>query len=986
MGQVIALILLLLFTTLNPACAQSYYVDATSGNDSWLGTSVTGPWRTLDKVNKSTFLPGDIVYFKCGEIWREPLLVPSSGANSKPITLTGYGSCSPTIKPEINAADIIGNWSLYSGNIYVANVGFEVKQLFVDGRYLRLSQYPNHDSPYKGYLYITADSVPRQDVNGNTAHLDLTDTSLNSIRDKDMLGAGIHIKTINWRIEDKQISAFDPANYRLSWETSTGYPIKKGYGYYLDNKLWMLDQPGEWYYDKSLGKVYAWLPDGSNPSLHRMEASRYDFGIRVLTKNYVVVNGLRVRYAAGDGIAFSASQWFTAKNLEILDSGQDGISIVNQSRGWVDGNIVKNSVREGIDVRNSDNVSVIWNRVENSGTVGSPKYSYAAIDTSSSFNAQINNNTIINAGYIGIHFTKQSTIRNNVIENTCLVLDDCAAIYTNNAKDPDPPNNSEVSENIIINSVGNTDGRPYIVGGTLAAGIYLDALANGVTVTDNVILNTDRGIYLNSASNNIIRGNTLYGNRLAQIKIDEYVSPNVLRGNTITGNVLFPLNANAPISLRGLYSNINFGYFDYNTYSSLYSEKVIEETYKPGWPADQTYLANFYTLADWQKVKGMELNGSFQPFAILPYKLTPVTSANIIANSTFGTNISPWSKWSYDSAASISWRANCGANGGCLQFTSSQASSSLCNSNTFSLQQGKTYMLEFKLAASAPNQGAWVILRRNGPTYESAGFQKYITSGTEWQTYSFEFKATATLTNMARLDFNLPAGGQTIYIDDVVVKEIVVKTHSTFDTDGSFWSKYSADNLATMSALPNCSVYGDCLKFTSSPQYRSVAFTSGFSLILSKTYSVEFKLLAGQANQAISINVRRNGPTYETAGLIQTIYAGTAWQKYMFTFTAWANMDAARIDFDALPGQSFYLDDVIIKEGVVQNNNLGDDSRIMINKSSLATIFNCEDTDPAKCGEYIYLNGNPVYWPVSVPPYSSAIIIWKKNPFRQPYG
>jgi hypothetical protein len=105
----------------------------------------------------------------------------------------------------------------------------------------------------------------------------------------------------------------------------------------------------------------------------------------------------------------------------------------------------------------------------------------------------------------------------------------------------------------------------------------------------------------------------------------------------------------------------------------------------------------------------------------------------------------------------------------------------------------------------------------------------------------------------------------------------------------------------------------------------------------------------------------------------------------MFTFTPWANMDAARIDFDVLPGQSFYLDDVIIKEGVVQNNNLGDDSRIMINKSSLATIFNCEDTDPAKCGEYIYLNGNPVFWPVSVPPYSSAIIIWKKNPFRQPY-
>jgi parallel beta-helix repeat protein len=533
MRQVIALSLFILFIALNPARAQSYYVDATGGNDSWPGTSVTGPWRTLDKVSKSTLQPGDTVNLKCGEIWREPLIIPNSGASNKPITLSGYGNCSSSIRPEINAADIISNWTLYSGNIYVANVSFDVKQLFVDGSYLRVAQHPNN-----GYFIITADSIPKQDTSGKMGYVDLTDTKLNLIRDKDLLGAGIHIRSINWTIEDRQISAFDPTNYHLSWGTSTAYAIKKDYGYYLDNKLWMLDQPGEWYYDKSLGKVYVWLPDSASPSLHRMEASRHDFGIRVMEKNYVVVDDLRVRYAALDGIAFSASLWFTAKNLEILDSGRDGISIVNQSRGWVDGNYVKNSVREGIDVRNSDGVSIIWNHVANSGTVGSPKYSYAAIDASSSLNAQINNNTIINAGYIGIRFTKQSTIQNNVIENTCLVLDDCGAIYTNNLNDPDPPNSSEVSGNIIINSVGNSDGRPYIAGGTLAAGIYLDAMANSITVTDNVILDTDRGIYLNSASNNLIRGNTFYGNKLAQIKIDEYVSPGIMRGNVITGNTL----------------------------------------------------------------------------------------------------------------------------------------------------------------------------------------------------------------------------------------------------------------------------------------------------------------------------------------------------------------------------------------------------------------------------------------------------------------
>ena len=56
-----------------------YYVDATNGNDSNDGLSEITAWRTINKVNNSSFAPGDFILFKRGEIWREQLSIPSSG-------------------------------------------------------------------------------------------------------------------------------------------------------------------------------------------------------------------------------------------------------------------------------------------------------------------------------------------------------------------------------------------------------------------------------------------------------------------------------------------------------------------------------------------------------------------------------------------------------------------------------------------------------------------------------------------------------------------------------------------------------------------------------------------------------------------------------------------------------------------------------------------------------------------------------------------
>src|SRR4030042_5735465 len=74
------------------AKAATYYVDASHPNDLSNGLTLETAWKTINKVNKSSFLPGDNILFKRGEIWREQLTVSSSGTNGNPIIFGAYGS------------------------------------------------------------------------------------------------------------------------------------------------------------------------------------------------------------------------------------------------------------------------------------------------------------------------------------------------------------------------------------------------------------------------------------------------------------------------------------------------------------------------------------------------------------------------------------------------------------------------------------------------------------------------------------------------------------------------------------------------------------------------------------------------------------------------------------------------------------------------------------------------------------------------------
>ena len=68
-----------------------FYVDKFNGSDNNDGKSINNPWKSLDKVNKINFKPGDTILFKRGQVFNG-MLYPrdNDGNSSNPITFGSY--------------------------------------------------------------------------------------------------------------------------------------------------------------------------------------------------------------------------------------------------------------------------------------------------------------------------------------------------------------------------------------------------------------------------------------------------------------------------------------------------------------------------------------------------------------------------------------------------------------------------------------------------------------------------------------------------------------------------------------------------------------------------------------------------------------------------------------------------------------------------------------------------------------------------------
>jgi hypothetical protein len=160
MKMIASLILFILFSI--GLYATTYYVDYSTGNNTNNGRTVLSPWKTLNKVNKTKFMPGDSILLKRGEFWREQL-IPHSGDSTGYITYSCYGKSTrkkPLILGSISRNNP-GDWKNTGGNIWStvalkADIG---NIIFNKGKSCGFKVWKESDLDIQGKFWHDADNA-----------------------------------------------------------------------------------------------------------------------------------------------------------------------------------------------------------------------------------------------------------------------------------------------------------------------------------------------------------------------------------------------------------------------------------------------------------------------------------------------------------------------------------------------------------------------------------------------------------------------------------------------------------------------------------------------------------------------------------------------------------------------------------------------------------------------------------------------------------
>ena len=158
---------------------------------------------------------------------------------------------------------------------------------------------------------------------------------------------------------------------RLILDQDTSYPITAGYGYFLTGAIWMLDSPGEWYFDSSTKDLYVWMPEDNAPG-GRVSFNSLAFGADLKSKAYIDLVGLDIR-RVGTGVQLGKANTVRLRDIAIAEIADYGVEADNSSACSVEQSNIANTGLDAIKALGGGTTgfTVADSRVTDSGTSGS---------------------------------------------------------------------------------------------------------------------------------------------------------------------------------------------------------------------------------------------------------------------------------------------------------------------------------------------------------------------------------------------------------------------------------------------------------------------------------------------------------------------------------------------------------------------------------------------------------------------------------------
>ncbi|MFV9502980.1 MAG: hypothetical protein AB4911_00290 [Oscillochloridaceae bacterium umkhey_bin13] len=564
------LILLLMVVSLSPtslvqAAGTTYYVSRSQGNDANPGTSPAAPLASISRVNTLTLAPGDRVLFRCGDRWQgEMLTITRNGTAGNPITFGAYPeTCSE--RPIIAGSNPIRGWQAAGTNLYMADLRaganasrfpLGLNQLFRGSERLPFGRWPNLDQGDGGYVTVAAQPAANQ-------------VQASELPPGNWQGARVHLKGMRWYILNREVSAQDGTTLTLNSNVNCYAGGCPGWGFWLSNHLATLDREGEWFYERATGRIYLYtsqgLPaDGSIEGAAILKDDARHWGGITLGQDlrqaaaHLVIENLTIERWWRHGIAtpqnydVAEASHVTIRNNLIRDVDKDGISLATwvfnakdgRPNGWrggsameVIGNTIERANRYGVLLysRESQFVGNTLREIallpnlgadgmgcgltagEGGCTQDGTAFMVYADKPEDSGNRNLfEANRLERIGYNGfLVFGYGNTIRTTVIKDACQSKGDCAGIrpFGNLNQNPNPVRDMLIEQNIILDTLGATEGAHPTFRAPFAFGINADYSSN-VTMRNNVVAGSTTYGLLFKESTGSAEGNLLYGNGL----------------------------------------------------------------------------------------------------------------------------------------------------------------------------------------------------------------------------------------------------------------------------------------------------------------------------------------------------------------------------------------------------------------------------------------------------------------------------------------
>jgi hypothetical protein len=363
------------------------YIDFDNGDDNSDGTTKLTPWKhhpwDAEATGTARDASGIITYvFKRGVIYRGFLNADESGQPGNPIRLTsdpewgtgeasvfgsirisgGWTRCNAASAPNIPEPEKV--W--YKDIGLLANASKVVAELTQSGyNRIYLARSPDFqntpDEPMKTWWTFTNKQISGGVLN-LTDNVNLKEPQVDYYKGGDVwaIEDAVTMATL-WR---KQIQNYNPSAKTISVSLDEGKAFFGGRDckYFVENTPFLLDSPGEYWYNKATGRIFVRLEGEKDPNSTVIEIASKSQLMSFPLRSNIEINGLTFGFTTCDNIRYGTVDAIPA----LMFNNSENITVKNCRFIFLNGGILSNGVGENFlvtdnEMLNMDDFAMLFN-------------------------------------------------------------------------------------------------------------------------------------------------------------------------------------------------------------------------------------------------------------------------------------------------------------------------------------------------------------------------------------------------------------------------------------------------------------------------------------------------------------------------------------------------------------------------------------------------------------------------------------------------